>query len=276
MLKKIVPPIYRMRMGTIKHNLLRLFKDKVNLEKNEKVILVVASPHKVGSTWVYKILRELTGFHDIFPPYRMFKEHRKVRIPLKTLSKYFNDLKKGKGYLFKSHSMPPDEIINDVYYITVIRDPRDLIVSMANYVSNLPVELGGWGEDFKIKSNRDKILEVIERSDFIYELYYAWSKYDNCVMLKYEELKVDIHSAIHQILNFSGLEISEEKISKAIESNDFRRVSGRKSGKENKKSFYRKGIVGDWRNHFDEEMLNKLYSKDDGKWLRLIKIHGYE
>ena len=161
MIKKIIPPIYRMILGTFFHNFKGFFRKKPKVNPSRKIVIVVASPHKVGSTWVYKILRDLTAFHEIFPSYKIFRELRKVRIPLDDLTDYFSNLKKGRGYLFKSHSLPPKVQIDDVYYISVIRDPRDLIVSLSNYVSHLPVKLGGWGEKFSKMDDRNKIIEVI-------------------------------------------------------------------------------------------------------------------
>jgi len=240
-----------MKLRTVKQNIKSFFNSKVSVKSDSKVVIVVASPHKVGSTWIYKILRYLTAFHDIFPPYKIFKEYKKVKIPLDDLLDYFSNLKKGKGYLFKSHSLPPKSTDEDIFYITVIRDPRDLIVSMSSYVSHLPVEKGGWGEVFAKKSDRDKIIEVIDKSDFIYDLYNEWANYDNCLLLKYEDLKEDIYKSVLDVVEYTGIEVNDLKIRKAIASNDFMKVSGRKSGDEIKNTFYRKGVVGDWKNYFD-------------------------
>ncbi|MFD1316839.1 sulfotransferase domain-containing protein [Namhaeicola litoreus] len=273
--KKYIPPKYEMYAGTVYHNFLSIFRRKIKIDKNEKIVIVVSSPHKVGSTWIYNILRRLTGFHDIFPPYKIFTEYRKVKIPLDDLIPYFNKLKNGKGYIFKSHSLPPKKSESYIRYITVIRDPRDVFVSLAHYVSNLPVELGGWGEEFRNKTIKSKITDLIEKGDFMFDLYNEWSNYDNCLLLKYEDLKSDIYSCTNQIVKYCSVNAPIEQIEKAINLNDFAKVSGRKSGVENKKSFYRKGIVGDWKNIFDEELLNILYTSKKGRWKILIEELGY-
>ena len=48
------------------------------------------------------------------------------------------------------------------------------------------------------------------------------------------------------------------------------KLSGRKSGTEKKSSFYRKGVVGDWKNYFDEDLLNQLYTDGSGRWKSMI------
>ena len=265
-----------MKLGTIRHNFKFFFKSKLTVNSDEKVVIVVASPHKVGSTWVYKILRELTAFNDIFPPYRIFKELRKVKIPLDDLLDYFSSLKKGKGYLFKSHSLPPKSVRKDVFYISVIRDPRDLMVSMSKYVSHLPVELGGWGKEFSKLDERNKLIEVINKSDFIFDLYNAWANYDNCLLFKYEDLKTDIYNSVIKIVDFTGINVTDRKIRNSISKNDFKKVSGRKSGSEKTNSFYRKGIVGDWKNYFDNELLEYLYTAQNGRWKQIIVQNKYE
>jgi hypothetical protein len=276
MIKKLIPPIFRMKLGSLKYNFKRFFKAKIPVNSNEKTVIVIASPHKVGSTWIYQILRDLTAFYDIFPPYRIFKELRKVKIPLDDLFDYFSTLKKGKGYLFKSHSLPPKRVNPDVFYITVIRDPRDLMVSMSKYVSHLPVELGGWGEEFRKMDERKKLICLIDKSDFIFDLYNAWANYDNCLIFKYEDLKKDIYNSVIRIVRFTGICVEDSKIRNAIAKNDFKKVSGRKSGVEKTNSFYRKGIVGDWKNYFDDELLEYLYTTQNARWKKIIVQNKYD
>ncbi len=274
--KRRIPPKFGMIAGTMYHNARSLFNKTIKIENSQKLVIIVVSPHKVGSTWVYKILREMTYFHDIFPPLKIFKEYRKVRIPLDELIPYFDTLKKGKGYLFKSHSHPPNVCPDYMRLVTVIRDPRDVFVSMTNYVSNIPKELGGWGIEYANKSKKQQLLELIENSDFMYDLFYSWSTYDNCLLLKYEELKSDIEKCTKIMVDYCGINVDQSVITKSIELNDFSKLTGRKSGIENKSSFYRKGIVGDWKNHFNDELLNKLYTNKDNRWEKLIFALGYD
>lgn len=106
-------------------------------------------------------------------------------------------------------------------------------------------------------------------------------KYDNT---RYDSLKYDIYHHLNQFKLFpSKFSCSLSKITphRALEivyKKDFKNISGgRKSGAEDKKHHYRKGISGDWKNHFSErhkhlfkekyqDMLCKLGYERDNKW----------
>jgi len=67
--------------------------------------------------------------------------------------------------------------------------------------------------------------------------------------------------------------IPAEMLLGIVYENDFsKKASGRKPGEEDVKSHYRKGVAGDWENHFNEE--HKRFFKDNFNDL-LIKL-GYE
>ena len=64
-------------------------------------------------------------------------------------------LKKYHGfYIFKSHSPPisyelPPELAGETKFVTIVRDPRDVLVSASFYLANLEEEKGGWGKEFR-------------------------------------------------------------------------------------------------------------------------------
>ena len=67
--------------------------------------------------------------------------------------------------------------------------------------------------------------------------------------------------------------LSEDKVQSIVEKNSFSRLSGgREKGKENVKSHFRKGVPGDWVNHFTPE--HKLVFKERFNDV-LVKL-GYE
>ena len=95
-------------------------------------------------------------------------------------------------------------------------------------------------------------------------------------MFKYEDLKNDIYGSTLKIINYTGINVEDSRVRKSIAKNDFKRVSGRKTGIENRSSFYRKGIVGDWKNYFDAELLEYLYSSQNGRWKKIIINNDYD
>jgi hypothetical protein len=279
-IKKIIPERFYPILGVYVHNFKSIFNKGVFIEKDKKIVYVIATPHKVGSTWLYNIMRDLTGFWEVFPPYNKFRELRIVRIPLENLYSYLVSLKKGKGYLIKSHSFPPNDIKSvesSIKFITMFRDPRDVLVSSMHYATILGVEEGGWGDTFNNLEEKERLRQFVLNGDFIYDRFRAWQDYDNRLVIRYEDMKEDIEGCIQSVLDYGNLSnVSKESIRKSIDANSFIKKARRKVGKEDKKSFFRKGIVGDWTNHFDDELLELLYTHDNGKWKVLIEDLGYE
>ena len=64
----------------------------------------------------------------------------------------------------------------------------------------------------------------------------------------------------------------EARLKTIVENYSFKKISQRKPGEENKKSFLRKGIAGDWKNNFSEEACD-VFKKYAGEELILM---GYE
>lgn len=70
----------------------------------------------------------------------------------------------------------------------------------------------------------------------------------------YEELQADTASTLARGLSTaSGEPFDLELAEIAARRYDFSRAAGRRQGQEDRGSFHRKGIVGDWRNHFTAE-----------------------
>lgn len=92
-------------------------------------------------------------------------------------------------------------------------------------------------------------------------------------LVLYERMLADpyaeVSMAIKKVLN---VEVNEEKLAGAISKFSFEKLSGRHQGEEKKSSFLRKGIAGDWKNHFSWES-KTIFHKYAGDKLVLL---GYE
>lgn len=113
-------------------------------------------------------------------------------------------------------------------------DPQDLI-------SNLPRFL-----EFAFK---DKVTPKYSWSDHVD----SWSDKE-ATFVRYEDLRINTCEELGRVvLEVTGNEANYEELARIIDKYSFENQSGRKPGKEDKSSFVRKGIVGDWRNHFTKE-----------------------
>lgn len=137
-------------------------------------------------------------------------------------------------------------------FIHVIRDGRDAAVS-------------GWAH-VRRQGKADGFRSFAE-----YAAYFArshWRPYitsarasaaeleGRCLEVRYEDLHAEPVPVTRRMLEFLAVEAGDATVSACIESASFERLSGgRTRGREDPASHYRKGIVGDWRNHFDQEAL---------------------
>lgn len=106
-------------------------------------------------------------------------------------------------------------------------------------------------------------------SDFVER----WSGCKDCVNTKYEDMRQKPETELIRIVNqLTGKTLDRQFASEIVVKHSFEKQSGRSAGEENPHSFMRKGIVGDWKNHFNQAAKERFhfYAGD-----ALIKL-GYE
>jgi len=69
----------------------------------------------------------------------------------------------------------------------------------------------------------------------------------------YEALLTDGRGVARGVLDYLALPYDEALLTHLLDRSSFRYYTGRDPGQENRKRFYRKGIAGDWKNHFRDE-----------------------
>ena len=107
----------------------------------------------------------------------------------------------------------------------------------------------------------------------------AWEKrnHPNMFFTTYEKMKKDIKNVTVELISFlrgSDYIISDENMKNLLTAVDLESFRGNKfvnkthfyKTDENGHSFIRKGVIGDWKNHFDEEM-NKEWDSEIEKQL---------
>jgi hypothetical protein len=91
--------------------------------------------------------------------------------------------------------------------------------------------------------------------------------------VRYEDLLDRPHQEVGRLLGFLGVDKEETLVDNCVSAASFEKLSrGRERGVEDPTSFYRKGIAGDWKNHFTEED-RRVFKEEAGELL--IRL-GYE
>lgn len=131
------------------------------------------------------------------------------------------------------------EIFPDSKLITICRDGRDVVISGKFHLLR-------HGKDWSLREAALKWRQSMENH------LEQQAKYD-IHTLSYEGLHQDGPATVKRLLDFLGVESSDALIDDLLHRSSFEFRTGRKPGEENVSRFNRKGIVGDWVNHFSEE-----------------------
>ena len=164
---------------------------------------------------------------------------------------------------------------NSVKYIYLARNPRDVVVSYYHFMSQTsmgPVS-------FNFDGTWDEFVEYFMKGNLPYGSYFDhvvewWSRKDNenVLFLKYEELKKDFKGQAKIIGEFLGFKLSDEEAEAVEQECTFEAMKKKSNNTKFAKMFkrsshLRKGIVGDWKNHFSDAQLeefNQLYKSRMG------------
>ena len=85
--------------------------------------------------------------------------------------------------------------------------------------------------------------------------------------LRYEDLIGDTKGTLAKALDFLGIGHDAATLNTCQSQADFASLSGgRPTGDEDRGSFFRKGVAGDWRNHLSAEA-NAAFIREAGSWL---------
>ncbi|MFC2088646.1 sulfotransferase domain-containing protein [Calditrichota bacterium] len=239
--------------------------------------LIIVSGHRVGSTWIFNVLADLGIFYPAVLPVQYRQQSKGFRFINLQADGALNYLSQRSEYrIYKSHSLPPIENTTGIKYLAVFRDLRDAAVSNAYYVANLSPELGGWME-MESMTIPERIKYYLRRSEYDINLTSHWFALSDAVKVFYEQMQKDTVGTVQSVLNELGLSIPVHIVEQAIKRNSFVRMAkGRKPGQTNGQSFYRKGIIGDWKNYFDQDLIECFKTAQNGRWNSLLVKMGYE
>lgn len=99
-----------------------------------------------------------------------------------------------------------------------------------------------------------------------------WIEQSGIPTVRYEDLKSDGPGTFHRALEEMGLVIERALVEQIVADNAFSTRSGREPGEEVATSPLRKGIVGDWRNHFTAKNIESFKEA----FGQMLIDYGYE
>jgi hypothetical protein len=224
-------------------------------------LLAYFGHHKTGTRWIDMILESLAKVTGLRygsvcnPPWfqfdlQAFAEKHDIEILSYTNAeqRYVNQLRRFRGF-------------------HVIRDPRDMAISA--YFSHLlshPTmhwpELGPHRDLLRKLPKPDGILadmrftSTLPTDGYNLQPYQAMANWDydseSVLELKFEELIGDPLAGFSSVLSHLGLDVPRLRLEEILAATSFEVLSGGRSrGQEDVTAHYRRGIPGDWRQHFE-------------------------
>jgi hypothetical protein len=160
------------------------------------------------------------------------------------------------------------------------RDPRDVVVS--------------WYHGARFSNMRytaEELAPTLERLDqqagmrYLIERLGSWGYFDAArswatrgpldplvLMMTYEQLTSAPEIHLKKLLDWMDISIPNRSLGTLIDRHRFSAYAdGRSRGVENAQSHYRRGVAGDWKNHFDEVTLDLFYDITGD----LVSLLGY-
>ncbi len=221
---------------------------------------VIGTPRS-GTKWMQKILTLLVQ-HD-----RRGRMRRKIEplLRIDTSVRHFHE-----GII--------DDFSAQQKIVFIYRDVRDCIVSGYHYLRN-SLHPGTMGCTPDVFSALPKD-EAVERQLVMYMKYRMpvlvyWLNVNapNLVKIRYEDMLAGREGNIRAIIGKFGMRLSEKSISSVVEQTSFKTMSGRREGTEDARSHQRKGVAGDWANHFTARHV-RIFKTMGGEDLLRMTGHG--
>ena len=140
----------------------------------------------------------------------------------------------------------------------------------------LEEEKGGWGKEFRQLPEVDRVLSLIKSAEFLLSRLEEWFRTPTALKTRYEQLRSNTVEELERIMNYLGLSCKIDRLQSVVSEHSFMRKSGRNPGEERQDAFLRKGIVGDWKNYFDNACVEAFKREQGGRWNKLLVEMGYE
>jgi len=222
---------------------------------------------KAGSQWVSSVLKFAVGERLIHP-------RAGVEGPLG------GAFEKGKIYspVYASRAqfqaVVPDDPAHRVF--VVIRDPRDTLISwyfslMYSHGAAEPTVQESRDELRALNKTEGLALMIGRQMQEVARIQRDWIG-AGVKVFRYEELVANQQETFRQIFAFCQLPTPALRRRWIVLRHGFKVLTWSRLGRESAKSHLRKGLPGDWKNHFCDD-LKKLFKAQYGETLALA---GYE
>jgi|SaaInl8_200m_RNA_FD_contig_31_285840_length_1831_multi_5_in_0_out_0_2 hypothetical protein len=233
------------------------------------MLVICNGAPKGGSTWLVQIIIETNLFKRIPDKYQNTKWFNSS-IDNSQFEIFFSEaLYKSENYFIKQHWYNNEKFLNltfrkDIRMLNIVRDIRDVLVS--RYFHDL--RLGRTAaENVESYYWHDKGKKSVNHYIRYHKFWNELTNQGNVFRCSYESLKTDFLYTVSRMFEFIDINFSASQI------NDLEEKTSIKNKKFGPGKFFRKGIVGDWKNHLSMAIIEDLdrLCNDTGYYLLNIQ-----
>ena len=150
-------------------------------------------------------------------------------------------------------------------FIQIVRDGRDCAVS--GWFHNVRVTPEWASKNFQSMNDYAVKFVDIWIRDLAAAQAFAERHPDRFRRVRYEDLSRDTERALGDLFAFLGVDASAGDLAACRSAASFEKLTGgRAAGDENRESFIRKAVSGDWHNHLSREVAS-VFRQRAGRWL---------
>ncbi|KAM9461565.1 sulfotransferase 6B1-like [Clarias gariepinus] len=225
-----------------------------DLEGREDDVMLVSYP-KCGCNWMLGVLRKIMTTCG----YTLPEKHPLIEFYSPDVQKIVAEMPSRR--LLATHLHPDDIPVsfktNKTKMLVVFRNPKDTLVSYYHFMNNNPVlpNAESW----------DKFCSDFMSGEVGWGLYFdhilAWEKHmddPDVLIVTYEELKENLLDGVKKVADFFSFPLTDEQAKVITEENTFSVMLSNSSFGKMTDVIFRKGEVGDWRNHFSEAQSKQM------------------
>ncbi len=242
---------------------------------------------KSGSTWLFSILNATGAFEKLPREYSMDVEDDRQWLKPELVKAFLDSgVYHNTNFLAKGHHFENgvrDTLLSheDVYVFNIKRDVKDSLVAHYFHL----IRQNKLGEDLALPERRRQGFASYYwrlgrfKAQQIMTYHRVWDAPSPRVYVSsFERLKTDFDDEVRRIGLFIGFDFSPEEIAELKRKTSLEALQKKKGHDKlpEHKRFFRKGLIGEWRDFFDEDILadvEKIESQGLGT-LDTIKYHA--
>lgn len=268
--------------------------------------VVISAPAKSGTTWTQQLVGSLI-FAGTDLPGTIAELSPWLDMKIRSKESVFSILEQQTHRRFIKTHTPLDGVqwSDDVTYVCVGRDPRDAAISMTHHLVNLDGEAlqqitasmdGSYDPseplpeemppDFFIREWGNGSPEPpwpLESFTTIYRSYWERRHLPNVGLFHFADYVRDLHTEVHRLADLLTIDVDDDTVASIVAGSGIDAVrskaeavapDGHLSPWKDAAAFFRSGLVGEWREYYDEDeaarydaALSKLAPAELARWM---------